>query len=69
MAVGDETNWQSFAPIMPYDHAGYIWIVVLYSLIFSLLACITRTYIKKNNLGADDWLYWAATVRAGARCT
>jgi hypothetical protein len=57
-------NWNALAPITPYDHAGYIYITVLYSLITSVLAAATRTWLKKNNLHPDDWLYLAATVRS-----
>ncbi|KAF2772120.1 hypothetical protein EJ03DRAFT_267180 [Teratosphaeria nubilosa] len=55
-------NWQAFAPITSTDHAGYIWVAVLYSLITSVLAAATRTWLKKNNLHQDDWLYLAATI-------
>lgn len=52
----------AFAPISRYDQAGIIWIVILYTLIFSTIACATRIYLKHNKLGNDDWLYLAATV-------
>jgi hypothetical protein len=58
---------QIFAPITPDDHAGYIWIVVIYTLIFSILACACRLWIKREKIGADDWLYCAATVSEAAQ--
>ncbi|KAK4954574.1 hypothetical protein LTR10_008007 [Elasticomyces elasticus] len=64
-----EPNWQAFAPIYADNHAGYIYIVVLYSLIFTILACSTRLWIKKNNLGNDDYVYGAASLAVIAHIT
>jgi hypothetical protein len=55
-------NWNSFSPITPYDHAGYIWIAALFGMTMSLLVAATRIWIKKDAFGLDDTLFVAATV-------
>lgn len=55
-------NWNSFSPITPYDHAGYIWIAALFGMSMSLLVAVTRIWIKKDAFGLDDTLFVAATV-------
>lgn len=60
-------NYDSFAPITPYDHAGYIWIAALYCMTVSLMVLATRCYIKKNTFGADDWSFAAACVSTSHR--
>lgn len=55
-------NRNSFAPITPDDHAGYIWIATLFGMTMSLLVAATRIWIKKNAFGLDDVLFVAATV-------
>jgi hypothetical protein len=58
----DEPNWNSFSPITPDDHAGYIWIATLLSMTISLLVAATRIWIKKDAFGLDDTLFVAAIV-------
>jgi hypothetical protein len=58
----DGPNWNSFSPITPDDHAGYIWIAALLSMTLSLLVAATRIWIKKDAFGMDDTLFVAATV-------
>lgn len=60
--TAEETNWNSFAPITPDDHRGYLWIAVLYCLTISILVLTTRLWIKKNMLGWDDGFFIAASV-------
>ena len=61
----DGPNWNSFAPITPNDHAGYIWIAALFGITMSLLVAATRIWIKKDAFGLDDTLFVAATVSLG----
>lgn len=58
----EEPNWNSFSPITPYDHAGYIWIAALFGMTMSLLVAVTRIWIKKDAFGVDDTLFVGATV-------
>ena len=58
----DGPNLNSFAPITPDDHAGYIWVAVLISMTMSLLVAAARTWIKKNTFGMDDALFIASIV-------
>ncbi|KXJ94953.1 hypothetical protein Micbo1qcDRAFT_216590 [Microdochium bolleyi] len=51
-----------FSPIYPDDHAGYIWIVGITALIYSLTATIVRVFIKARLFGTDDYLLVASTV-------
>lgn len=51
-----------FSPISPDDHAGYLWIATLLAAIYSLLSILVRAYVKRDCLGADDWICAAATV-------
>jgi len=55
-------NWNSFSPITPDDHAGYIWIAALFGMTMSLLVAATRIWIKKDAFGLDDTLFVAAIV-------
>jgi len=56
---GDELR---FSPIHDNDHAGYIWIVAIMALIYSLAATITRIFIKISMFGTDDYLLVASMV-------
>ena len=60
-----EPNWKSFAPITPYDKAGYVWIAVLYSMTFSVLVLAIRLWYKQATFGKDDSLFIAAAVSLG----
>lgn len=54
-----------FSPIFANDHAGYIWIVGIVALIYSLMATITRCFVKMRMFGTDDYLLTSAAVSFG----
>ncbi|KAH7030602.1 uncharacterized protein B0I36DRAFT_322101 [Microdochium trichocladiopsis] len=56
---GDDSR---FSPIYEDDHAGYIWIVGIIALIYSLSATIARVFVKFRLFGTDDYLLVASTV-------
>ncbi|KAF2656677.1 hypothetical protein K491DRAFT_627820 [Lophiostoma macrostomum CBS 122681] len=51
-----------FALVTQNEHAGYLWITSILSLIYTSLTLIVRLHIKWNLYGADDVLASAATV-------
>ncbi|KAI0018941.1 hypothetical protein F4780DRAFT_477633 [Xylariomycetidae sp. FL0641] len=62
------TEGSAFAPIHEDDHAGYIWIVTILSLIYSTSIGAVRAYIKWRLLGIDDYLMGLASVLHIAQC-
>jgi hypothetical protein len=52
-----------FALVTENEHAGYLWITSILSLIYASLILVVRLHIKWNLYGADDALATAATVR------
>ncbi|KAJ1332068.1 cadherin EGF LAG seven-pass G-type receptor 1 [Microdochium nivale] len=55
-------NGDRFSPVSSDDHAGYIWIVSIVALVYSLTATIVRVFIKARLFGTDDYLLVASTV-------
>lgn len=65
-----EPNWKSFAPITPYNKAGYVWIAVFYGMTVSLLVLAIRLWYKQPAFGKDDSLFIAASVSSKVQpCT
>lgn len=58
-----------FSPIDDNDHAGYVWIVTILGLIYSLLGGLVRARIKWGIHGPDDYLLGMATVSRPCRLT
>jgi hypothetical protein len=51
-----------FSPITETDHAGYVWIVAILSLIYPFGTLMVRMNVRRKSYGADDWALLAATV-------
>lgn len=56
-------NSLRLSPVTAHDHAGYIWIVTILSLIYSSLATIIRIGVNFRIYGVDDFLLFFAMVR------
>lgn len=56
----------AFSPIYTYDNSGYLWIMVILGLIYTILTGLARAQIKRGAYGSDDWLLALATVRPWA---
>ncbi|KAK4990804.1 hypothetical protein LTR66_006706 [Elasticomyces elasticus] len=44
------------------DHAGWLWIVSLLTLVYPLITCFVRLYVKRGIYSSDDWSLFASTV-------
>ncbi|KAK4997693.1 hypothetical protein LTR66_002923 [Elasticomyces elasticus] len=44
------------------DHAGWLWIVSLLTLVYPLFTCFVRLYVKRGIYSSDDWTLFASTV-------
>ncbi|THZ76048.1 hypothetical protein D6C85_02512 [Aureobasidium pullulans] len=53
-----------FSRITDTDHAGYVWIVALLSLIYPFGTLLVRLNVRWGLYGADDWALVAATLAA-----
>ncbi|KEQ93655.1 hypothetical protein AUEXF2481DRAFT_6721 [Aureobasidium subglaciale EXF-2481] len=53
-----------FSRISDTDHAGYVWIVALLSLIYPFGTLLVRLKVRWGLYGADDWALVAATFAA-----
>lgn len=48
--------------ISPENHAGYLWIVTILGLIYTILVAFARVYVKIRMFGVDDLILGLATV-------
>lgn len=56
MSVSAELDLSRFSPITANDHAGYVWIVTILGITYTLSAAILRAWIKRGVYGWDDAL-------------
>ncbi|CAD0082702.1 unnamed protein product [Aureobasidium vineae] len=53
-----------FSRITDTDHAGYVWIVALLSLIYPFGTLVVRFNVRWGLYGSDDWVLLVATIQA-----
>lgn len=56
------TVWY-FSKITDTDHAGYVWILALLTLLYPLGSCFVRFNVRYGLYMNDDWVLGGATVR------
>ncbi|KAI4734649.1 hypothetical protein E4T50_14837 [Aureobasidium sp. EXF-12298] len=56
-----------FARISDTDHAGYVWIVALLSLIYPFGTLLVRLNVRWGLYGSDDWALLIATIVAACQ--
>lgn len=54
----------AISPVDDRDHAGYVLVTTICSIIYTIIAATTRGIVKKKVYDTDDYLLFAATVSA-----
>lgn len=44
------------------DHAAWLWISGILSLLYPIISSIIRIHVKRQNYGWDDWVLVGSTV-------
>lgn len=58
----DSTEATRFSPITTNNHVGYLWIVTILGIIYTVLSACLRAYIKWGVYGWDDLCIAVATI-------
>lgn len=54
----------ALSPYIPNDRTGYLWIVTILGVIYTVIVAVARLFVKFRVLGIDDYLLGFATVRS-----
>lgn len=64
---GPYTNVSYLARVTPADHAGWVWVEGLLTLIYPLLSVYVRMQVRIGTYDIDDFTILVATVRSHLR--